>query len=171
VQTFVDLRADYPLFLTLLEPGYPRALTWSCIARRTSLRAIPIALIRYNEPVPVRIYISFRPNSCLPACPPSASQCTWPLTPAHASLREFQLHTDEQLISPVEIAAQISAAALSSIPRPCFLASQIGGICGRRSHMLLRGHRKPNSTEGSYFASAGTRWRAWSRTIWASQIK
>jgi hypothetical protein len=100
--TFTDLRADYPLILTLSEPAYPCALTWFYIARLTSVRTIPVVLIRRNHPVPVKTYTSFCSNFCSSACAPSASESTWRLTPSHASLREFQPHADEHLVPPIE---------------------------------------------------------------------
>ena len=100
--TFNGLRADYPLILTLSEPAYPCALTWSYIARRTSPRAIPVPLSRHNQPVPVRILIRFCSNFCPSACAPSASESAWQLMPAHASLREFQPHAGEPLMPAVE---------------------------------------------------------------------
>lgn len=100
--TFIDLRADYPLILTLLAPAYTCALTWFYIARRISPHAIAIPLIRHNQPVPVKISTNFRSNFSSSACAPSASESPWGLTLARASFREFQLHSAEQLKSAVE---------------------------------------------------------------------
>lgn len=100
--TFIELRADYPLILTLLEHAYRCALTWFYIAGFTSARTILFPLIRQNYRVPGSLYIGPSANFGSSACAPSASESTWRLTPAHASLREFQSHVDEQLTSPVE---------------------------------------------------------------------
>jgi len=100
--TFIELRADYPLILTLLEHAFPCALTWFYIAGFTSARTIPLPMIRQNRPVPVSLYTGPSANVCSSACAPSASESTWRLTPAHASLRELQSYVDEQLMSPTE---------------------------------------------------------------------
>ena len=57
--TFTDLRADYPLILTLLGPAYPCRLTWSYIARYISPHAIAGPPIRHNQAVPVAISTKF----------------------------------------------------------------------------------------------------------------
>ena len=97
--TFIDLRPDYPLLLTLPEPAYPSALTWSYIARLNSVRTILAPLIRHNRPVPDT---RFCPNLIPSTCAPSTSESTWGLTPARAWLLEFQLHADTQLMPAVE---------------------------------------------------------------------
>jgi hypothetical protein len=99
---FIDLRADYPLILTLLAPAYPRALTWSYIARLASARTIAAPLFRHSQPVPVKTYTSFCSKFCSSACASSACESTWRLTPAHALLREFQPYADEKLMPVVE---------------------------------------------------------------------
>jgi len=78
---FSDLRSDYPLHLTLLERPYAGAL-------KQSYRAI--------------FCTGSRINFCSSACAPSASESTCGLTQLRASVREFQLHIDEQRTPPVE---------------------------------------------------------------------
>jgi hypothetical protein len=100
--TFIELRADYPLILTLLEHASHCALTWFYIAGFTSARMIPFPLIRQNCPVPVSLYTVPSANFCSSASAPTASGSTWGLTLAHASLRQLQSHIDEQLMPPAE---------------------------------------------------------------------
>jgi hypothetical protein len=100
--TFIELRPDYPLILTLLEHAYPWARTWFYIAGFTSARTIPFPLIRQNYPVPVSLCTGPGANFCSSACAPSASESTWRLTQAHASLRDLQSHVDEELMSPAK---------------------------------------------------------------------
>ena len=98
--TFIELRPDYPLILTLLEHAYRCALTWFYIAGFTWARTIPFPLIRQNYPVTVSLCTGPSPNFCSSASTPSASKSTWRLTPAHAWLRELQSHADAQALSP-----------------------------------------------------------------------
>jgi hypothetical protein len=143
--TFIELGADYPLVLTLLEPAYPCALTWFDIAGFTSARAISSPLIRQNEPVPVSLYSGPSANFCSSARAPSASEFAWRLTPAHASLRERQSHVDEQLIFSADTTAQVCAAAVNSISASQqLLVGQISGMFGCRTRMRLRAFRKRN---------------------------
>lgn len=100
--TFLELRPDYPLILTLQEHIYPWALTWFYIAGFTSARTIPFPLIRQTYPGPVGLCTGAGANFCSSSCAPSASESTWRLTPAHASLRDLQSHIDEQLMSPAK---------------------------------------------------------------------
>ena len=125
---FSHLRSDYPLHLTLLERPYAGALKQSCQAGLTSARGIPVPLIgstwwflsrllvdrtfdaqhypgtngRHCHSVEPRICKGSRPNFCSSACAPSASESTCGLTQVRASVREFQLHIDEQRTPRVE---------------------------------------------------------------------
>ena len=125
---FSDLRYDYPLNLTLLERPYAAALKQSYRAGLPSARGIPVPLIgstwwflsrflvdrafdaqhysgtngRHCHSVEPRICTGSRTNFCPSACAPSASESTCGLTQVHASVREFQLHIDEQRTPPVE---------------------------------------------------------------------
>jgi len=125
---FSDLRSDYPLNLTLLERPYAGALKQSYRAGLTSARGIPVPLIgstwwflsrllvdrafdaqhysgtngRHCHSVEPRICTGSRTNFCSSACAPSASESTCGLTQVRASVREFQLHIDEQRTPPVE---------------------------------------------------------------------
>ncbi len=125
---FSDLRSDYPLNLTLLERPYARALKQSYRAGLTSARGIPVPLIgspwwflsrllvdrafdaqhysgtngRHCHSVEPRFRTGSRTNFCSSVCAPSASESTCGLTQVRASVREFQLHIDEQQTPPVE---------------------------------------------------------------------
>ena len=151
---FNHLRSDYPLNLTLLERPYAGALKQSYRAGLTSARGIPVPLIgstwwfpsrllvdrafdaqhysgtngRHCRSVEPRICTGSRTNFCSSACAPSASESTCGLTQVRASVREFQLHINEQRTPPVEHRAHICAATLNSIPAswrlPCCRLSQ-----------------------------------------------
>jgi hypothetical protein len=125
---FSHLRSDCPLHLTLLERPYARALKQPYRAGLTSARGIAVPLIgsnwwflarllvdhafdaqhysgtngRHCHSVEPRICTGFRTSFCSPACAPSASESTCGLTQVRASVREFQLHIDEQPMPPVE---------------------------------------------------------------------
>jgi hypothetical protein len=125
---FSDLRSDYPLNLTLLERPYTGALRQSYRAGLTSARRIPLPLIgstrwflsrllvdrafdaqhhsstngRHCHSAEPRICTGSRTNFCSSACAPSASESTCGLTQVRASVREFQLHIDEQPTPLVE---------------------------------------------------------------------
>src|SRR5579863_3012615 len=119
---FSDLRSDYPLHLTLLEPPYARALKQSYRAGlTTSARGIPVPLIgsnwwflsrllvdrafaqhyhgkngRHCHSVEPRICSGSRTNFCSSVCVPWAGESTCGLTHIRASVHEFQLQIDEQ---------------------------------------------------------------------------
>jgi len=151
---FIDLRSDYPLILTLFEPAYPCAPTWSYTARPISARRISVPLTRGNHPAPGRIDIRFQSNYCSPERAPSARESAWALTPAPASVREIQLHADKQLMSPVENhRANLrgstefdsrESTASSSAKSAAFAVVEVTCCCGF--------HRR-NSTKGSYYGS------------------
>jgi hypothetical protein len=170
--TFIELRADYPLILTLLEHAFPCALTWFYIAGFTSARTIPFPMIRQNRPVPVSLYTGPSANVCSSACAPSASESTWRLTPAHASLRKRQSHVNEQLILPADTTAQLCVAAVNSISAGqqllCWLNQQ--SLRLSQSHAVAR-LSQAESEERSVLGLAGTRLRACSRTLGANQVK
>jgi hypothetical protein len=149
---FIELRADYPLILTLLEHAYPCALTWFYVAGFISARTIPFLLIRQSYPVPVSLYTGPSANFGSSACAPSASESTWRLTPAHASLRERQSHLNEQLMFPADTTAQLCAAAANSISARrqllCWLSQQ--DLRLSQSHAVVRGFRKRNPKKGAF---------------------
>jgi hypothetical protein len=138
--TFIELHADYPLILTLLEHASHCALTWFYIAGFTSARMIPFPLIRQNCPVPVSLYTVPSANFCSSASAPSASGSTWRLTLAHASLRELQSHVGEELMPPLSTTAQLCAAAVNSISAIrqllCWLSQQ--NLRLSQSHAVAR---------------------------------
>jgi len=151
---FSGLRSDYPLHLTLLERQYAGALKQSYRAGLTSARGIPVPLIgstrwflsrllvdrafdgqhysgtngRHCPSVEPRICTGSRTNFCSSACVPSASESTCGLTQVGASVREFQLHIDEERTLQSNTGAHICAATLNSIPAswrlPCCRLSQ-----------------------------------------------
>ena len=166
--TFIELRADYPLILTLLEHAFPCALTWFCIAGFTSARTIPFPMIRQNRPVPVSLYTRPSANVCSSACAPSASESTWRLTPAHASLRELQSYVDEQLMSRTEYHCATLRGSSDSISAGqqllCWLNQQ--SLRLSQSHAVAR-LSQAESEERSVLAFAGTRLRACCRTLGA----
>jgi hypothetical protein len=171
--SFTHLRSDYPLVLTLLGPAYSHDLTGSYIARSISPRAILVPVIRLKHPAPVSISTTFRSSFCPSSCARSASEGTWGLIPAPALLREIQLHADKQSMSPADNhrANLCGRIEFDSRESDNFFVGEIVGICGCRSHMLLCDFHRRNSTKGPYDGCAGTRWRACSRIVWASQIK
>jgi len=165
--TFIDLRPDDPLLLTLLEHAYPSALTSSYIARLTSARTIFAPLIRHNRPVPeTRFCSNFSPSTVAP----STSESTWRLTPARAWLREFQLHAEKQLMPAVENqCANLNGSTEFDSREWQLLCRSNRRLSNQRNMRLSKSHavggfRQRNSKKGSYFGSAGTRWGACSRT-------
>lgn len=164
--TFIELRADYPLILTLLEHAKRCALTWFYIAGFTSARTVPFLLIRQHYPVPVTLYTGPSANFGSSACALSASESTWRLTSAHVSLRERQSHIDEQLMFPADTTAQLCAAAVNTISASrqllCSLNQQTVRLS--QSHAIAR-LSQAESEERNVFGSAGIRWRACSRTV------
>lgn len=124
---FSDLRSDYPLNLTLLERPYAGALKQPYRAGLTSARGIPVPLIgstwwflsrllgarafdaqhysgtngRHCHSVEPRICTGSGTNFCSSARAPSASESTCGLTQVRVTVREFQLHIDEQRAPPV----------------------------------------------------------------------
>jgi hypothetical protein len=167
VPPFIALRSDYPLVLTLLGHLYACALTWSYIAELPSVRTIPIPLLRHNHLVPVSIYTGSCANSCSSACAPSASESTWGLTPARASVREFQLHIDERRTPPVEHgrahlpgnteldSRELAASLLSPKSAACVVVeAHMLSTSGRHlpiTTVLCPAFQMRNSTEGVHF--------------------
>jgi hypothetical protein len=198
---FSDLRSDYPLSLTLLERPYVGALKQSYRARLTSARRIPVPLIgstwwflsrllvdrafdaqhcsgtngRHCHSVEPRICTGSRTNFCSSACAPSASE---------SSVREFQLHIDEQRTPPVEHrrshlrgyteldSRELAASLLSPKSAACgVVAVHVLSTSGRRSPIttvLCPAFQMRNSTQGVHFGSV-TVWRACSWT--AAQVR
>src|SRR6202044_567542 len=170
--TFIELRADYPLILTLLEHAFSCALTWFYIAGFTSARTIPFPMIRQNRPVPVSLYTGPSANACSSACAPSASESTWRLTPAHASLRELQSYVDEQLMSP----AEYHCATLRGSSEFDFRGSGASLLAKSAESAVVAAAAvarlsQAESEERSVLGFAGTRLRACSRTLGANQVK
>jgi hypothetical protein len=154
---FSHLRSDYPLHLTLLERAYARALKQSYRAGLTSARWVPVPLIgselwflarllvdrafdvqhysftngRHCHSVEPRICTGFRTSFCSSACAPSASESTCGLTQVRASVREVQLHIDEQRTAPVEHrrAHLCGYAELDSCELAAFLLSPTAAAC------------------------------------------
>jgi len=162
---FSHLRSDYPLNLTLFKDPYACTLTWCYMAGFTSARTIPLPLIRHNHPVPVSFYTWSCANFRSSACAPSASGSTWGFTPARALAREFRPHIDEQLTPPVkhQRANLRSNAALDSRELAAFLSPKSAECAVVEIRMLMPGFHKRDSTEGAYFGSVVTLWRAYSR--------
>jgi hypothetical protein len=161
--TFTDLHADYPLILALLEPAYPRALTWFYLARLASACTIAVPPFRHNQLVSVWIYTrlpNFGPSSCASSI---ANSCVASRVPA--SCRRAVGACRRTSVRKPCVAALHSTPAVGS-----FFVGQIGGPSGRRRPMLFRGFHKRNSKEGSYFGFAGPRRRTCSWTVWASHI-
>jgi hypothetical protein len=141
---FIKLRSDYPLILTLFEPAYPRDLTSSCIARFTSPSTILVPLIQLNT----RFRSGSTRGSALTSALTSAHPHTLhrqanPLGDGRQHMRCFASSSfmpTSHWCLPSNTNAQICAAALNSIfASRQLLVDQIGGMCGHRSHMLLRG--------------------------------
>jgi hypothetical protein len=169
---FIELRADYPLILTLLEHAYPCALTSFYVAGFISARTIPFLLIRQNYPVPVSLYTGPSANFCSSSCAPSESESTRRLTPAHASLRERQSHVNEQLRFPADASAQLCAAAVNSTSA----SRQLSWWLNQQDVRLSQSHAvarlsQAESEERGVLGSAGTRLRACSQTVGANQVK
>jgi hypothetical protein len=207
---FSDLRSDYPLNLTLLEHEHACVLTWFYRAGLTSGRGIPVSLIgskwwflsrllvdrafdaqhysgtngRHYHSVEPGICTGSRTNFCSSVCAPSASESTCGLTQVRASVREFQLHIDEQRTPPVEhrrahlrgYTELDSRELAASLLSPKSAACVVVGV-----HMLsTSGPHSPittvpcpafqmrNSTQGVHFGSV-TFWRACSWT--AGQVR
>ena len=206
---FSDLRSDYPLHLTLLERPYAGALKQSYRAGLTSARGSPSAhwlqwwflsrlLVdrafdaqhysgtngRHCHSVEPRICTGSRTNFCSSACAPSASESTCGLTQVRASVREFQLHIDEQRAPPVEHrrahlrgntgldSRELAASLLSPKSAACaVVAVHMLSTSGRHSPIttvLCPAFQMRNSTEGVHFGSV-TFWRACSWT--AGQVR
>ena len=168
--SLIELRADYPLILTLLDPSYFCVLTCSYIARLPSAYQVPQPPIRPDHLVSVWFYIRLRSNFGSSACAPSACESAWQLTPAHASLREFRSHVDEQLTSPVECrcATPHCSDDFDFRESAVSLLAKAAEMCGCRTHMRLPGCHRRNPQNGSCFGCVGTRWCACPRTVWAS---
>jgi len=207
---FSDLRSDYPLYLTLLERPYAGALKQSYRAGLTSARGIPVPLIgstwwflsrllvdrafdaqhysgtngRHCHSVEPRICTGSRTSFCSSACAPSASESTCGLTQVRASVREFQLHIDEQRTLPVEHrrahlrgcteldSRELAASLLSPKSAACVVvAVHMLSTSGRHSPIttvLCPAFQMRNSTQGVHFGSV-TFWRACSWT--ARQVR
>jgi hypothetical protein len=194
---FSDLRSDYPLHLTLLERPYAGALKQSYRAGLTSARGIPAPLIgstwwflsrllvdrafeaqhysgtngRHCHSVEPRICTGSCTNFCSSACAPSASESTCGLTQVRASVREFQLHIDEQRTPPVD-SRELAASLLSPKSAACVVvAVHTLSTSGRHSPIttvLCPAFQMRNSTQGVHFGSV-TFWRACSWT--AGQVR
>jgi len=110
---FSHLRSDYPLNLTLVEHVNVCPLTWFYVAGLTP-RTILISPLRHHDPV----LISFYPRSCAnrnsSVFAALTNKSTCGLTPAHASVRVYQLHIDEQLTTSSNVDVHIRVAALNS---------------------------------------------------------
>jgi len=187
---FKHLRSDYPLNLTLLERPYAGALKQSYRAGLTSARGIPVPLIgskwwflsrllvdgaldaqhysgtngRPCHSFELRICPGSRTNFCSSACAPSASESTCGLTQVRASVREFQLHIDEQRTPPVEHrrshlrgnaeldSRELAASLLSPKSAACVVvAVHMVSTSGRHSPIttvLCPSFQKRNSTQG-----------------------
>ena len=198
---FSDLRSDYPLNLSLLERPYAGALKQSYRAGLTSARGIPVPLIgstwwfvsrllvdrafdaqhssgtngRHCHSVEPRICTGSHTNFCSSACAPSASVSTCGLTQVRASVREFQLHFDEQRTPPVdhrrahlpgntELASRELAASLLSPKSVACVLVEVHMLSTSRRHLPITTVLCPaflmrNSTEGVHFGSV-TVWRA-----------
>jgi hypothetical protein len=198
---FSDLRSDYPLNLTLLERPNADALKQSYWARLTSGREIPVLLIgstwwflsqllvdrafdaqhysgtndRHCHSVEPRIRARSRTNFCSSACAPSASKSTRRLPQVCGSVREFQLHIDEQQTPSVKHprayvrgnteldSRELAASLLSPKPAACVVvAVHMLSISGRHSPIttvLCPAFQMRDSTQGVDFESV-TLWRA-----------
>jgi len=110
---FSHLRSDYPLNLTLVEHVNVCPLTWFYVAGLTP-RTILISRLRHHDPV----LISFYPRSCAnrnsSVFAALTNKSTCGLTPAHASVRVYQLDIDEQLTTSSNVDVHIRVAALNS---------------------------------------------------------
>ncbi|MGB6736055.1 MAG: hypothetical protein WBE55_09970 [Candidatus Sulfotelmatobacter sp.] len=150
----------------MFNDPYACTLTWFYIAGFTSARTIPLPLIQHNHPVPVSFYTGCCANFCSSACAPSAGESTWGFTPARALAREFRPHIDEQLTPPVkhQRAHLRGSAELDSREQATSLSPKSAECAVVEIHMLLPGFHKRTSTEGAYFGSVVTLWRAYSRT-------
>jgi hypothetical protein len=138
---FTDLRSDYPVILTVLDPRYPCPQTWSDVARLSSARTIAVPLFRHNHPVQIRIYTRLCSTFYSSVYAPSASESPWGLTPATGSFREFQLYAREQMMSPVEHhCTNLHGSTEFDFPRVgSFFVRQISEICGSsKSHAVAR---------------------------------
>ena len=193
---FSDLSSDYPLNLTLLERPYAGALKQSYRAGLTSAHGIPVPLIgstwwflsrllvdrafdaqhysgtngRHCHSVEPRICTGFRTNFCSSACAPSASESTYGMTQVHASVREFQLHIDEQRTPPVEhrrahlrgyseLDSRESAASLSSPKSAACVVVAVRMLSTSGPHspitaVLCPPFQMRNSTQGVHCGSA-----------------
>jgi hypothetical protein len=191
---FRELRSDYPLNLSLLERPYACASNQSYGAGLTSARGIAVPLIgstwflarllvdrafdaqlysgtngRHCHSVDPRIYTGSRANFCSSACAPSASESTCGLTQVRASVREFQLHIDEQRTPPVEHrrahprgyteldSRELAASLLSPKLAACVVvAVHMLSTSGRHSPIttvLCPTFEMRNSMEGVHFGS------------------
>jgi hypothetical protein len=190
---FSHLRSDYPLNLILLELPYAGGLKQSYRAGLTSARGIPVPLIgstwwflsrllvdrafdaqhysgtngRHCHSVEPRICTGSRTNFCSSACAPSASESTCGLTQVRASVREFQLHIDEQRTPPVERrrahlggnteldSRELAASLLSPKSAACVVvAVHMLSTSGRHSPIttvLCPACQMRNSTEGVHW--------------------
>jgi hypothetical protein len=207
---FSGLRSDYPLNLTLLDRPYAGALNQSYRAGLTSARGFPVPLIgstwwflsrllvdrafgaqhysgtngRNYHSVEPGICTGSRTNFCSSACAPSASKSTCGLTLVRASVREFQLHIDEQRTPRVEHrrahlggyteldSRELAASLLSPKSAACVVvAVRMLSTSGRHSPIttvLCPAFQMRNSTQGVHLGSV-TFWRACSWT--AGQVR
>ena len=139
---FSQLRSDYPLNLTLVEHVNVCPLTWFYVAGLTP-RTILISPLRHHDPV----LISFYPRSCAnrnsSVFAALTNKSTCGLTPAHASVRVYQLHIDEQLTTSSNVDVHIRVAALNSKSYGrCFV------VVAHRCRVSVVGFRFQMVTEG-----------------------
>jgi len=165
---FIDLRADYPLILTLFAPAYPRDLTWSYFHSLASARTSADPLFRGNQQIPVRIYIRFLCNFSSPYSP-SVCESSLVSVSARAWCREFQFHSDMRLTPAVEHnCASLSRSTASGFPELAASSSAESAECkvteltGYHAAFTSRPRRKDR------IYSAGTEWRACS---WQWQVR
>ena len=170
--TFIELRPDYPLILTLLEHAYPCALTWFYIAGFTWARTIPFPMIRQNYPVTVSLCTGPSPNSCSSASTPSASKSTWRLRRHMRGFASSSLMQTSNCCPPLNTPAQLCAAAVNSISASRELLCRLNQQSLRlsQSHAVAR-LSQSESEERSVLGSAGNRLRAYSRTVGTNQVK
>jgi hypothetical protein len=110
---FSHLRSDYPLNLTLLEHVNVYPLTWFYVAGLPP-RTILISPLRHHDPVLISFYSKSCANPNASVFAALANRSTCGLTPAHASVRVYQLHIDELLTTSSNVDVHIRVPALNS---------------------------------------------------------
>ena len=156
--TFIELRPDYPLILTLLEHAYRCALTWFYIAGFTWARTIPFPLIRQNYPVTVSLCTGPALTSALPQAPHRQAN---PLGDLRRHMRGFassSLMQTRKRCPPLDTPAQLCAAAVNSISTSRQLLCRLNQQSLRlsQSHAVAR-LSQSESEERSVLGSAGNR--------------